>query len=166
MGVDDLKKRQEQQEEKDKKFSDASPQSELVNQMKKLESVERTTGSSGAVPLTPKAKLLDAAEAESMHPGKRLRWVNVQNVEKTQLRQSEGYERLPVAEGGRQVGNLALFALPRQEYDRRVADVARRNNERLSAHKNEVENMAESVARALRDNHGIRVDAERIIIRE
>lgn len=131
-----------------------------------LDRLERTTGSSGAVPLTPKAQLLDAREVESNHKDKRLRWVNVQNAEKAQLRQAQGYERVPVAEGGRQVGNLALFALPREEFVRREAAVERQNKDRLSAHKSEVERMAESVARELRDRHGISVSTEKILYSE
>lgn len=131
-----------------------------------LDRLERTTGSSGAIPLTPKAQLLDATDVQSQHADKRLRWVNTQNAEKAQLRQAQGYERVPVAEGGRQVGNLALFALSKDEYNRRVADVERRNKERLSAHKTDVEKIAEGVARELRDRHGISVKAENILISE
>jgi hypothetical protein len=78
----------------------------------------------------------------------------------------EGYERVPLAEGGRQVGNLAPFALPKEKYQERVAEITRKNKERLESHKTEVERIAEGVARELRDKHGISVNAGRILINE
>ena len=132
----------------------------------KMEQIERTTGSSGAIPFEPKRTLLDATSLEKDNSDKRFRWVNVNNNERAQARQAQGYTRVPVAEGGRQVGNLALFSLPREAYRQRVAAIEQLGKDRLNAHKAEVEQMADAVARELRDRHGIHVDAERIIIRE
>jgi hypothetical protein len=155
-------------------MSDEKPQAkttaEKIADMKAFEQnlaqQERTTGSSGLIPLAPKQQLLDARQIEKDNPDKRFRWVNVHNSERAQLRQAQGYERVPVAEGGRQVGNLALFAVPRQKYDERVAQLEKTNKERLTAHQTEVERIADGVAKELRDRHGIKVDAERIMIRE
>lgn len=173
MSIEDLKARREAKEaikaaeeavKEEQKYSDASPKAELENQMKKLDSLERTTGPSGAVPNTPKAQLLDASEAQALNPDKHLRWVNVGNKEKAEMRQHTGYKRVPVSEGGRQVGNLALFEISREEYDRRVSNLREMNTRRLNAHKAEVEQLAENIARELRDRHGISVNAERILI--
>jgi hypothetical protein len=152
-----------------KKVEDASTEAkrqELRLQMERAAALERTSGSSGAIPNAPKQSLLDASDVQAKHPNLRLRWLNVNNAEKMAVRQASGYSRLSMEEGGRQVGNLALFGLPKEEYDRRVKEIERRNKERLSSHRTEVEQMAESVAKSLRDNHGIRVDAERILIKE
>jgi len=146
--------------------SEVEKKAELTEMTKKLEQVERTTGSGGAVPLTPKNQLLDARDMEQKNPEKRFRWVNVNNSEKMQARQAQGYERVAVSEGGRQVGNLALFSLDRKTYEERVRQNKELGERRLNAHKAEVEQMADAVARELRDRHGIKVDAERIIIRE
>lgn len=175
MSVDDFKARQEamatieaaqKQVDEEQKYSDASPKSELENQMKGLDQLERTTGPSGAVPNTPKASLLSIGDLAERNPDKHFRWVNVGNKEKAELRRHGGYDRVPTAEGGKQVGNLALFAMDRREYERRVAHLRKTNQQRLNAHKAEVEQLAENIARELRDRHGISVDAERILINE
>jgi len=151
----------------EKKAAEVTGSGKTVQEMQKdLEIVERTTGPSGAVPFTPKAQLLDASDTQAKHPDKRLRWGNVGNKEKMDLRVAQGYERVPAAEGGRQVGNLALIGISKTEYQKRVRDQEQRNKDRLNAHKTEVEQMAEGVARELRDRHGIHVSAENIIIRE
>ena len=121
-----------------------------------LERIERTTGRSGAVPRAPKAMLLDATEAIAANPNKRLRWVNVGVAEKVQLRKSSGYELVPVSEGGRQVGNLALMSLPDEVYRERVAEIEAENKRRLSSYRDEVEKEADAIARVLRDKHGIK----------
>lgn len=134
----------------------------------RLDRQEQLTGSSGAIPLTPKGMLLntDVEQAMDANKDKRLRWVNVGSAEKAQQRVMEGYERVPDSEGGRRVGNLALFRTAMANYERRVQVVNKRTKERLTAHESEVERMAEDVARVLRDKHGIKVDAERILYRE
>lgn len=132
----------------------------------RLAALERTTGPSGAVPLTPKAQLLSIGDLAEKNPDKHYRFVNVGNSEKAELRQASGYERVPAADGGKQVGNMALFAIPREEYDRRTAELQRVNKERLSVARSDMERAAEGIARELRDRHGINVDAERILIRE
>ncbi len=134
--------------------------------MQDLDRQERTSGPSGAISNQPKQQMLDASDVQKKHPDKRIRWVNTGNPEKAQSRQAQGYERIPAAEGGRQVGNLALFGLKKSEYERRVKAQEKMNKDRLSAHKVEAERQAESIARELRDKHGISVDAERILIRE
>lgn len=146
--------------------TDAQKKAELKEMSDKLARLEKTSGGSGAVPFTPKQALLDPGDVVTQNPDKRFRWVNVNNAEKAQQRTAQGYERVGHAEGGRQVGNLALFAIPRQVYEQRVAAIKEMNERRLSAHKTEVEQMAVSVARELRDRHGIKVDAERILIQE
>lgn len=133
----------------------------------KLDRTEQLTGNSGAIPNAPKQMLLDTTEESKLEANKdkRLRWVRLGEADKGQQRVLEGYERVPEADGGRRVGNLTLFRTSMENYERRVADVNRRSKERLKAHESEVEQMAEAVARTLRDKHGIRVDAEHILIR-
>lgn len=138
----------------------------LKSQKEALDRQERTTGSSGAISLEPKQSLFRADDLVKDNPDKKFRWVNVGVPEKVQGRQAQGYSRVPVAEGGRQVGNLALFETSRQAYEERVAQHAKLNQDRLSAHKTEVEKAAESIARELRDRHGIKADAARIFIKE
>lgn len=131
-----------------------------------LAQLERTTGPSGAIPLTPKQQMLDASEVQAKMPGRRIRWCNVNNPDKMAARKAQGYERIPDVEGGRQVGNLALFALPRPIYEERVAANAAENKRRLSAHKTDMERIADGLARELHDRHGIDVSPERLLYKE
>jgi hypothetical protein len=80
-------------------------------------------------------------------------------------RKANGYEVLPVSEGGRQAGNLVLGAISREEYERRVADMERRDRELLSVHNREIDAEAEAAAKFLRDRFGMDVRAEDIIIK-
>lgn len=145
--------------------SNSDKRAALTAQMDALNRAEAKTGGSGAIPNAPKQKLLDASDVQTKYPDKRLRWISVANADKVEVRQAQGYVRVPVAEGGRQVGNMALFALPRDEYERRVAEIRRVSKERLKAHETEVERMAEQVAKVLRDEHGLKVDARDIILK-
>jgi hypothetical protein len=144
------------------KPSPAEAKAAIEGMQEKLNQVERTTGRSGAIPRTPKQKLLDASDVQAARPNKRVRWVNLKNAEK---RTGDGYERIPVADGGRQAGDLALFELDRPEYDRRVAEQKARNKELLRSHETEVERMADEVAKVMRDRHGLSINAEDIIVR-
>ena len=156
MGMEEFNDRRE--------MTDTEKRAKIKEMQADLDRQERTTGQSGAVPNASKQQLLDATDIVDARPNERVRWVNVGNPEKAQLRQSQGYERIPLAEGGRQVGNLALFSTSRENYERRVDEVNRVSKERLSAHKKDVEKVAEAVVRELRDRHGINV--ERFFIKD
>lgn len=146
--------------------SRAEAKSQITEMQKKLEQQERTSGPPGAMPMATKQSLLDASDVAKKHPDKHLRWVNVGVPEKAQSRQREGYERVPAAEGGKQVGNLALFACTKERHEQHVEADRQLRSRRLDAHNVEVEKTAESVAKVLRDKHGIRINAERLMISE
>lgn len=128
-----------------------------------LDRFERTTGQSGAVPLATKQMLLDASDVVKRHPNLRLRWVNVNNREKAEMRQHNGYVRLPDSEGGRQVGNLALFACSQGTYEARVKQYDELHKSRLTQHNREVGAEAEAIERIMRDRYGVKV---KILIEE
>lgn len=127
-----------------------------------IKRIEATQGPSGAAPAMTYTALLDPSKAEEQNPGKRVRWVNLKNAARVQGRQAGGYERIPEAEGGRQVGDLALFRLPEGEYEKRVEALRKLNSERLQAHNREAEQIADEIARQLRDRHGVDVNPETI----
>lgn len=127
-----------------------------------LKREEAKTGPSGAMPNAPTGQILDASGASAANPDKRFRWVS---ANKAMRRQVEGYVRVPEVEGGKQVGNLILMALPREVYDARVAAVKRLNAERLKSHVREMEEAAEGLAKYLRDEKGINVRAEDILVK-
>ena len=135
--------------------------------MKELQQMERTTGGSGAIPLAPKQQMLDARDVQAKHPDLKLRWVNIKDPQRAAVQMMKGYRRLTAEEGGRALGDeLALFGVSRAEYDRRIEHNQKVHAERLTSHRREMENMAEAVARELRDRHGIRVSSERILVNE
>lgn len=137
---------------------------ELKELKAKADQIERTTGMSGAIPNMPKQRLMDARDLQAQHPDKRIRWLNLRNPDKVAGRIAEGYVRISGDDGGRHLGDdYATFAIPVAEYNRRIAENERLGKERLKAYKTEFERTAESVARVLRDKHGIDVSAEDLL---
>jgi hypothetical protein len=122
----------------------------------------------GAPTRTPKQAMLDRAEpVQAKHPDLRLRWVNVRDPQKADSRMQEGYRRLTSEEGGMHIGDeLVLMGAPRQLVEAREAQQRQLNDERLVAHRHEMERAVEGVSKALRDNHGIRVNPKQLLINE
>lgn len=140
---------------------------DLKRQRETLERVEKTTGPSGAVPRTPKAKMLDNTEWEKKNPDKKGRWVNIMDPQKAAARQMDGYTRVAESDGGRQLGTeLAWFSTSRENYDARVEENKQRNRERLESHKTDVRQEIESVAKYMRDRHGVKIDVNRLMVNE
>jgi hypothetical protein len=138
---------------------------EAIAKIKELQSqLQRQANQeySGAASNATATMMLDKSEAEKLNPGSRVRWVSLRNEQKAAARQASGYVRLAAEEGGRQVGSLVLMKLPAEEHARRVKQIDQLTQDRLHAHEKEAENMAVSLARELRDNHGIRVDPEKL----
>lgn len=122
---------------------------------------------SGAPTLTPKDVMLDLSDLKKQHPDKHFRWVNIKSPGAADMRRVNGYIRVPESEGGRQLGDeLAIFACSQGNKDRQLANHKRLNEARLLAHKADVEKIADDIARELRDKHGIKVNAERLLITE
>lgn len=139
---------------------------ELREQQKQLERQEAKTVP-GAFSREPKQHLLDASDVQKRHPDKHIRWVNIKDPQKVESRQLEGYVRLTAEEGGRQVGGeLALFAIPKAQYESRVAWQRQRNRELLTAHRGEMQKEAQKLERELRDQHGFDVGSKGILVDE
>lgn len=131
-----------------------------------LERVERTSGNSGVVPHMPKQMLFDKKDLDKRHPDKRLHWVNLRNTDKVLSRTADGWSRLPEDEnnGGRHLGDeYAVFALPREEYERRVQNQRRLHAQRLGTNRDEFEKSVEATSRMLRDKYGINIPPERLL---
>lgn len=141
---------------------------DTLKEMKsKLDRLEATTGNSGAVPRTPKQLLLDRRHLEQSDKDHRYRWVSARDAQKIESRLLEGYVKVPDGEGGANLGgSLVLMKIPRERYLERVRANRQRHAERMGSHKREMEEVAESVARILRDKHGINYNAERILVSE
>jgi hypothetical protein len=129
----------------------------------RLKQQEATTGRSGAIPRMPKEIMFDASEAEARHPDKHLRWLNLADKNKMASRKAEGYTILPESEGGQKLGDeMVLAAIPKEQYEQRVAHQAAENERRLNSHTKEWAEQAEGAARILRDQYGIKVSPEKL----
>lgn len=144
--------------------ADAAQGKATTEILKDLSTLEAKT-TYGAPVMAPKQLMMNASDVEAKHPDLKLRWVNIKDPQKAAARMLQGYRRLTAEEGGRQLGDeAALFGIPRRQYDAMVEHNRQLHEARLSAHKTEVQNAAEAVARQLRDQYGVKIDAERIFI--
>lgn len=122
---------------------------------------------SGAAVLTPKDILLDLSDLQVNHPDRHFRWVNIKAPGNADRRRLNGWLRLPESEGGREIGGeVAVFVTTMRMHEHNVAKLKKENKQRLNAHRAEVENAVEAVARELRDKYGLKIDAERILVDE
>lgn len=132
----------------------------------KLEQAERTTGSSGAVPLQPKHLMLNATDVQEKLPEHRVRWLNLKNPEKIATRMMDGYTRISSEEGGRHLGDeMALFKIPRKKYEERVSRQQSLSKERLSQHNTDMERFAENMSKILRDKYSLNISTEQLLAR-
>lgn len=133
---------------------------DLLNKLKRQEEKEVP----GAPSRTPKQALLDASSVQAKHPDKYIRWVSLRDSNKIAIRQAEGYTVLPESEGGKRLGDeLVLMAAPKKVHEQRVARQEEENNRRLNMHNADWEQLAESIAKTLRDQHGIKIDARTLM---
>jgi hypothetical protein len=122
---------------------------------------------SGTPDLTPKDLLLDLSELKAKHPDRAFRWVNIKAPGIADRRRLDGYIRLPEVDGGRELGGeVAIFVTTKRIHEHREAEIKKLNKQRLQAHRAEVENAVEAVARELRDKYGLKVSADRILVDE
>lgn len=122
---------------------------------------------SGAANLTPKELMLDLSDLKEKHPDKHFRWVNIKAPGVADRRRLNGYIRLPESEGGRELGGeVAVFVTTAKIHESHVAKLKQAHEDRLRAHRTDVENAAESIVRELRDKYGVKVDLNRILVNE
>jgi hypothetical protein len=142
----------------------------LKEKLAKLDAQER----SGVAPLTPKSDLFDARELAEANPDKHYRWLSTRNEERMPHRKhKEGYKPVSEADakahnvyGDGKIGPMVLAEQPREVYERRIESQKQENERRLTAHKTSMERVVESIARELRDKHGIRVKEGQLLVDE
>ena len=139
---------------------------ELKAQIEKLKTEEAKTGNSGAIPRTPKQMMMDVSDLTAKDPNHHYRWVSTAEG-KMQSRVVEGYERVSESDGGRSLGaNLVLMRIPRDRAEARSHRQRATTDRRLDSHNTEMMRLAEGVSKELRDRHGIKVPAERLLVKE
>lgn len=150
--------------EKSAKAATAKESLDLLQET--LRKVEAQT-LSGAPDLTPKDVLLDLSDLQAKHPDMHFRWGNIKAPGKQQQRRLDGYIRLPESEGGRELGGeVAVFVTSKKIFEMRTERIKKLNKARLQAHRAEVEQAVESVAKELRDKYGLKIDTKRILVDE
>lgn len=142
----------------------------LENIAKKLNRAERTTGRSGAVPMSSKERMLDMEKLKALHPDKHFRRVNTTDPGKVATRLDSGYKKtsdadIEAAGVKGQVGETVIMEIPREVYEERVEQVKDLGRRRLKAHKAEVRETMEAVVRELKAQ-GIDVPLERLMVDE
>jgi len=137
----------------------------LELQMKELQEQENKTVF-GAPSRTPKQRMLDTKELQEKDPDHHYRFVNIKDPNKASQRIEEGYTRVPVEEGGRNLGDeFTLMKIPRSKYEWRIKGQERRNMELLTQHEREVEAVADQLLAQLR-RAGIDISKARVFINE
>lgn len=127
---------------------------------------------SGAPSNMSRTRMLDVSVIEKMHPESHYRYVNMTDPQKVSLRKDRGY--VPVTDeeakeagvAARHGNELVLMKCPREEFERRVELQKRVNKERLAAHKAEVQGVAESLVKQLKDQYGLDVPLNRLMVSE
>lgn len=108
----------------------------------------------GAPSRLPRGLVLDLGDLPAKYPDRHFRWVNIDAPGKAAAAQAMGYTRTPNSEGGKQIGDLAVFHTSQEHYAQRIADRAVSNQQSVEAYKNEITNMAEKVVREIYDKTG------------
>lgn len=136
---------------------------ELLAEMARLNELEAKSVP-GARVRTPRAQMLDASEQEAKDPDHHYRFVNIRDTQKVAAKIEDGYKKVAAEEGGRNLGDeFALMRIQKEKYLSQKRAVEERNKVRETAHIREMEGAAESVARLLRDKHGISVTPDQIL---
>ncbi len=141
----------------------AAKKAELEAEIARLNNLEAKSVP-GARPRTPRAQMLDASDVEAKDPDNVYRFVNIRDPQKAAAKIEDGYKKVPTEEGGRTLGDeFALMRVSKERHAELKANVDKITAFRESAHVREMENAAESVARQLRDQHGLNVDPRHIL---
>lgn len=144
-------------------------QKEVEKQIADLQRIEAKT-ESGAMPLTPRQKMLDATKMEKKDPERAYRYISTADPEKLEARLQD-FAPVPESEAAAagvkaKVGRMMLVRQPMATHQANVVAQKRRNKDRLEQHKTEMERVVDAVARELRDKHGIAVDTKRLFVNE
>lgn len=107
----------------------------------------------GANPMTPMATMRQEPlmEASLKNPDMVVRWVNEGKAGRPDIVKGLGYRKLSESEGGKQLGQEALYAIPRERYGELEAVKRLRTASRLQSYKSEVQEAAEQVLGELRE---------------
>ena len=142
----------------------------VEDQQKKLDRVEAKEVR-GAPSLQPKASMLDASALQKKNPEKYYRYGSMANRDKMEERIASGEYTLTDEKEARKAGvrarlgdRMALIETSKEHHDQKMAAAKKEHERRLEAHKSEVRQVAEGVARELRDKHGLDVDVDRILV--
>jgi len=148
--------------------------SELKAQLKRIaEKLNKLEGQkrSGARERLPKGRMLDARALEEKDPEHHYRYENTDDPGRMQIMMDEGYVAVPEEEAEKagvraQVGELRLIRVPQEVHEAEVERQKELAKSRLTAHRRDVGQAVEGVAKELRDKYGYDIDARELLVDE
>lgn len=108
----------------------------------------------GAPIRLPRGLVLDLGDLPSQYPDRHFRWVNVDAPGKAASAIALGYTRVPPSEGGKQIGDLALFYTSQDRRAERVGEQNAANQKAIESYKNEIRTLAEKVVEEIYNKTG------------
>jgi hypothetical protein len=119
----------------------------------------RTWG--GADIRAPRGNILHAEEAIAMHPEYHYRLVNILTPGKAENALAMGYEKVPSDEGGKTLGDLALFRIPMERHSVRVGARDVETKRKIQSVAEDLKGEVREMAKFLR-HRGVDIDENRL----
>lgn len=115
----------------------------------------------GADIRTPRGSILHAEEAISQRPEFHYRFININAPGKADNARAMGYEKVPESEGGKTLGDLALFRISMERRAQVVASQEHQTKERLRKVTEDLRGEVRDAAKFLRSK-GVDIDEGRL----
>jgi hypothetical protein len=116
---------------------------------------------SGADPRTPRGSILHAEEAISKRPEFHYRFININAPGKADNAKALGYEKVPEDEGGKTLGDLALFRIPFERRAERVAGQEKETQDKIKRFSDDMKGEVREMAKFLR-RRGVDINENRL----
>lgn len=116
---------------------------------------------SGADIRTPRGNMLHAEEAVAKRPEFHYRYINISAVGKAENAQALGYEKVPDSEGGKTLGDLALFRVSLERHAEMVGAKDVETRRKIDRVKDDLRGEVKEMAAFLR-RKGVDIDERRL----
>jgi len=132
----------------------------LRAQIRELKERENATYS-GANVRAPRGSILHAEEALAKHPEYHYRFVNMNAPGKADNAKAIGYEKVTEEDGGKTLGDLALFRIPLEKRAERVASQEKQTKDDIKKVTEDLRGEVREMARFMR-RKGLDIDENRL----